>query len=349
MANQAVVRSPRFTDPFKPTKDGVTRAVPDQLPLAALAGDYITSVLQRIRLSTWVAGLSECAGRWSVQIPTGPGGFYGVLEGRLALKCDHGASHYLYPGDLAVITHGENHVIGDDPASPQIPLEQVVTQEAVRTHRGVIIGRGEVNAKFIGGLIALDEATNPHLRAAFPQVMIVRPPPGGVSGLVPTTLRLLEGQARDQSQGTNAVMTNLVTLLFVEAVRAHIESLGATGPAWVRALLDAQIGPALGLIHSAPGRAWTLTQMANEAGLSRTVFFERFTALVGTTPAAYLRDHRMRLASELIRDGGVGIAEIAAKVGYASPGALSGAFKRWSKLTPGQYRVRHAVPSATQC
>lgn len=33
----------------------------------------------------------------------------------------------------------------------------------------------------------------------------------------PTVIRLLEAQARDSSLGTNAVMTQLVTLLFQEA------------------------------------------------------------------------------------------------------------------------------------
>lgn len=53
--------------------------------------------------------------------------------------------------------------------------------------------------------------------------------------------------------------------------------------------MDDHIGLMLALVHASPGRAWTLAEMADEPGLSRSVFHERFTELVGEPPLQRVR------------------------------------------------------------
>lgn len=336
-----------FAD-LKPPPEFGTDHHPADMPMAAVAGDLVTSLLQRIRITTWVAGLSTASGKWSFSPPGGVGGFHAIVEGTKAIRGEDGVIHNLHAGDLAIVLHG-HHTVGDHPDSPHIDLREIIKRDDIKNHRGLTIGRGEPHVRFIGGFMIFDGPAGPKLRSALPQIVIVRgsaQPPGA---LVPSVIRLLEAQCRDASPGTNAIQTQLVTLLFQEAVRYALIEQGPSRSGWARAVLDEHIGPALGLIHSTPGKAWTLVEMANEAGLSRTVFHERFSELVGMPPAAYLREHRLEVAADLLRNGDQSVRDIAKRVGYSSQGAFCSAFKRWAEKTPVEYRdAAHAEQASRQ-
>lgn len=81
-------------------------------------------------------------------------------------------------------------------------------------------------------------------------------------------------------------------------------------------------------MHKRPTASWTVARLAQEAGLSRSVFFERFRRAVGVAPMEYLLDWRMALAKDLLRREVGGVAEVAARVGYGSASTFSVAFSR---------------------
>jgi AraC-like DNA-binding protein len=78
--------------------------------------------------------------------------------------------------------------------------------------------------------------------------------------------------------------------------------------------------------------------LAREVGLSRSVFADRFTHFVQETPMHYLTRWRMQLATRLLERQGVGIAQIAAEVGYESEAAFNRAFKKCVGMPPGIWR-----------
>ena len=90
-------------------------------------------------------------------------------------------------------------------------------------------------------------------------------------------------------------------------------------------------------MHEAPTRAWTIAELAREAALSRTTFFERFSRVVGVAPMEYLLAWRMAIAKNLLRRKESGIAEIAQRVGYSSASTFNVAFTRYVGLPPGRY------------
>jgi AraC-like DNA-binding protein len=73
-------------------------------------------------------------------------------------------------------------------------------------------------------------------------------------------------------------------------------------------------------------------------GLSRSQFAERFAAVVGRPPLAYLADWRMHRGRALLRGGGLRVGEVARRVGYGSEAAFSTAFRRAAGVAPGAYR-----------
>lgn len=109
---------------------------------------------------------------------------------------------------------------------------------------------------------------------------------------------------------------------------------------WLSALNDPIIGQALEWIHADPAHAWTVLELANQIGISRSALAARFTQLVGQPPMKYLTNWRLQLASRQLQYSDDSIAKIAIQVGYESEAAFNRAFKRHVGVPPGVWRDR---------
>jgi AraC-like DNA-binding protein len=169
-----------------------------------------------------------------------------------------------------------------------------------------------------------------------------------------TLVRLLNDESRMQRPAREVVMARLLEVLLIEALRidppraGDSTAGGAASPGLVRGLADARLALALRRMHEAPARAWTVAGLAQEAALSRSAFFERFSRALDMTPMAYLLAWRMALAKDLLRRGVYGIAEVAERVGYSSASTFSVAFARHVGLPPARYaHAREAAQAVT--
>lgn len=141
--------------------------------------------------------------------------------------------------------------------------------------------------------------------------------------------------------GREAMLAKLAELMFVEALRAHLESLPPDARGWVAGLRDPQVGRALQVIHGHPCEVWNLDALARAVSMSRSSFAERFAAYVGMPPMQYLTRWRLQLASRLLEDGHT-VTRAAAAVGYQSESAFTRAFKRHVGQAPGAWRRERA-------
>ncbi len=91
-------------------------------------------------------------------------------------------------------------------------------------------------------------------------------------------------------------------------------------------------------LHEDPAADWPLERMADEAGMSRSVFAETFRETVGIPPGDYLARWRLSLARALLQAGQPAKA-VARQVGYGSAFALSVAFKRVYGTRPSELRA----------
>jgi AraC-like DNA-binding protein len=88
-------------------------------------------------------------------------------------------------------------------------------------------------------------------------------------------------------------------------------------------------------------RAWTLDQIAQEAGYAPQHFATLFQKVVGEPPLKYLRSLRLeRAAVALVEHEGRSVTEIAIEAGYASNEAFSRAFRRATGEAPQAFRTR---------
>jgi AraC-like DNA-binding protein len=102
-------------------------------------------------------------------------------------------------------------------------------------------------------------------------------------------------------------------------------------------LADSRIAQAMRQMHGDPARPWTVAQLAKQAALSRSAFFEHFIRTVGLPPMEYLLSWRMAIAKDLLRRRDIGLSEIAERIGYGSASTFSTAFSRHVGQPPGRY------------
>ena len=91
-------------------------------------------------------------------------------------------------------------------------------------------------------------------------------------------------------------------------------------------------------MHGRPAEAWTLERLARDVGMSRSVFADRFAHYMQEPPIQYLTRWRMQLATRLLERQGIGLARVAADVGYHSEAAFNRAFKKFEGVPPGAWR-----------
>jgi AraC family transcriptional regulator, alkane utilization regulator len=153
-------------------------------------------------------------------------------------------------------------------------------------------------------------------------------------------MRVAVSEARADRPGGENVLARLAEVMFVEAIRRHLEKLPASQAGWLAGLRDPVVGQALGALHAEPRRPWTVEDLARLVGQSRSVFAERFGAMVGQPPMQYLALWRMQLASHQLLQGQA-VARVAEAVGYESEAAFSRAFKKLVGQPPAAWRGNH--------
>jgi len=286
-----------------------------------------------IRLLQPRAVFSKCisgAGRWGVRYSDfGQPSFCAVLEGSCRLAVDGQDSLTLEAGDFVLLPATPGFTLsGFEPVTPERIDPKAGPAPAGEVRHGTRGGKPDV--RLLGGYFVFDSPDAALLVSLLPAQVHVR----GVERLS-VLARLVGGEATERRSGRDLVLTRLVEVLLIEALRA---TPGEDAPAGLlRGLADARVALAMRQMHGDPGRSWTVAQLARKAALSRSAFFDRFTRAVGMPPMEYLFAWRMAVAKDLLRRHDVAIAEIAQRVGYGSASTFSTAFSRHVGQPPSHY------------
>ncbi|ABW31703.1 helix-turn-helix transcriptional regulator [Acaryochloris marina] len=83
----------------------------------------------------------------------------------------------------------------------------------------------------------------------------------------------------------------------------------------------------------------SLTEFAQQVGLSEHRLNQGFRHLFGTTVFGYLKQYRLQQAQALLHNPNLSIAKVAATVGYRNPEAFSTAFRQQFAISPKAYQL----------
>lgn len=164
---------------------------------------------------------------------------------------------------------------------------------------------------------------------------------------VRAALELLFAETDQVRCGSRVLADRLFEVVFIHLLRwilDHPEEVGVSG-GMIAGLSDARLARALVAMHRAPAHDWSLASLASEAAMSRSAFAAAFKRATGVTPARYLTDWRLTLATALLR-GGRPLKQVAEDVGFAGPSSLSRAFKQRFGACPREWIGRGSTDSA---
>ncbi|MFK4446904.1 AraC-like DNA-binding protein [Caballeronia udeis] len=292
--------------------------------------DPLAEVVTLLQPGARFSKLVHCASPWRISRSDAGQPFYClILEGGCRMAIDGHAPIELPSGDFVLIPAA--YGVAMSSLEPPPPGVETLTPTA--------LGNGEfrigapdnpIDARMMAGHCSFGSPDASLLVSLLPQIVHVR----GERRLA-TLVELVREESREQRPAREVVLSRLLEVLLIEALRSAAGT--SASPGLVRGLADGRLAAAIRRMHERPTHTWTVAELAKEAALSRSTFFERFSRAVGIAPMEYLLTWRMALAKDLLRRNEGRIAEIAQRVGYSSASTFSVAFTRHVGRPPTQY------------
>ena len=295
--------------------------------------DPLSEVVRLLQPQAAFANVISGKGNWAVcYAEYGLPSFCIVLDGSCRLTVDGHEPITIGVGDFVLLPATPAFTLSSFVPAPPVLLDpRTVASERRELRYGDPIGPPDM--RLLGGSFLFDAADPGLLVSLLPSLVHVRD-----SVRLSQLVQMVGEESADQKPGSEFVMSRLLELLLVEAMRSA--SGGTAPPGLLRGLGDERLAPALNQMHARVDHAWSVDQLARVAALSRSAFFQRFTRLVGVAPMEYLLAWRMEIAKKLLRGGALSVSEIAERVGYGSTSAFSVAFSRHVGQPPSQYARR---------
>ncbi|MFT4174863.1 MAG: AraC family transcriptional regulator [Rhodocyclaceae bacterium] len=300
-----------------------------------MSADPFSDILKFTQAESLVTGGFTAGGDWALRFPA-PNKikFFAVVKGRCWVRIEGEAEPIHFgTGDVGLLAAKRAFVLASS--------MDVAPVDAMRVFSGagkspVVLGDGQDFAH-LGGHVLLDPASGRLLADVLPPWIHV-PAASPQAARFQWLLKQLVEERKADLPGARLASAQLSQLLFIQILRAHLETSGPMSAGWLRALSDPRIAPALRLMHGDPARSWHLDELARACAMSRTTFAAHFRNRAGVTPLAYLAEWRMRLAERRLREENTQVAVVARSLGYTSESAFSNAFKRMTGQSPKAYR-----------
>jgi AraC-like DNA-binding protein len=232
---------------------------------------------------------------------------------------DSGHLHLLKGGVLKVIQTGHEDLDLIEPTLLFFPRE--------RAHR--FITDPDQGADLVCATVDLGGEQGNPIGQSLPGLIVL--PLASHPALAPVC-DLLVTEAFSEGGGRQAALDRLFDYLLILIVRHVVDSGIVTGGV-LAGLADPRLAKVLTAVHEAPKKRWSLEDLADLAGMSRTRFAAHFRAVVGKTPIDYLTLWRMTIARQLLAKGKP-VKSVANAVGYESAPAFSRVFTRVTGQSP---------------
>src|SRR5215813_15151228 len=313
--------------------------------------DVLSEVLKVIKLEGAIFYNAEYAAPWSFRAPPSRvvvpyfaqrGGhviFYHLLtEGQCVTRLDDGEQVAVSAGEVVIFPHGDAHIMSSGPGVNPVDYENLLHRILGEGLTSARLGGGGEVTRFVCGYMSCDSQLSNALLGGLPPILKVPIRDDDVGQGLETCIRLSVGMACAAGAGSEAVLSKLSEVLFVEALRRYILNAPSEQTGWLAAARDPEVGKTLALLHRKPAEPWTIATLAREVGISRAVLAARFRHYMGEPPMSYLTRWRLQLGARMLKSSSRSVAEIAEEVGYESEPAFNRAFKLEFEVPPARYR-----------
>jgi AraC-like DNA-binding protein len=263
-----------------------------------------------------------------------------VIKGGTFLKVANAATPIsLQRGDFVLLPRGSDFTLQDAPGSP-IYFGDPARDIAIRLGRIPLIqwGGGGESTILMFGRFELDTIAAKFLQT-LPDVIHIPSEDGALphwAGPLCSADALLRSTS---GPGAETVMCRFAEMCIAAGVRNFLASPAAAEQRLTFGV--PKLNRVVRRIHENPGQRWSVSCLAQEAGMSRAAFALAFREAFGEPPMHYLTGVRMARASEMLRNKALSLQDVSFQLGYESEVSFSRAFKRHWAISPGACRRKH--------
>jgi len=229
-------------------------------------------------------------------------------------------------GYLHVLTRGSIYLRVQGRSEQRFDKPVLILMTDQQDHE---LGPGKEGAETLCGSFRFGAGNGGPIYQALPGLLVI---PFDDLGTLGGLLELMLQEARHDLCGRQAALDRLCEVLVIRLLR-HLMDSGAMDSGLLAGLAHPKLVKALTAMHQKPEVDWTLSGLADIAGMSRARFAVVFRETLGLTPAVCLAKWRVSLAESLLRDG-LPLETVANRVGYSSGSALAKVFRRHLGCSP---------------
>ncbi|MBU3023631.1 AraC family transcriptional regulator [Aestuariibacter sp. A3R04] len=309
-----------------------------------ISDEPIGRLLDSLRMESAFFTQSILTAPWAMEMPPMHNCmmFHLVLEGEATFH--NGPEKVtLHGGDFMLYPKGEGHRLSDGSCSFFTPLHDLPIKTVTERYETLEYGGSGTPTSMVCGVLLFQHPLAIKLLGILPSSILIRRNNSTPDSIVENIADLLKSETNQIGIGAEAVIARLADIMVITAMRRYLQELGDDKTGWLGALEDDRIGKALKLIHDAPAHHWSLDELAQRIGMSRTSFANQFKKLVGNTPIEYLTEWRMSLAYSRLQLSKDSILMIGLDIGYQSEAAFSRAFKKVMGKSPTEVRKAYQM------
>ncbi len=297
--------------------------------------DPLSDILAILKPASHLTSGIDAGGDWAIRFGNRLGTIkcHAVTAGGCWLAVDGvEAPVRLTVGDCIILPRGRSFTFASDMALQPAEARDVL---ADAQPGDVVQHNGGGDFAFIGTRFEVDSRKAGALLEALPP--LVHLGETGDRDAMRWCIAQMMAELRGGRPGATLAVRHLAQLMLLQAFRLHLSRQGSGRVGLLYALADPHLGRAIEAMHAEPAHRWTLAELAGRAGLSRSIFAQRFRERVGQTPITYLAQWRMMLARDRLTNGREPLGTIAVALGYESENAFNTAFRRVVGCSPRRY------------
>jgi AraC-like DNA-binding protein len=309
--------------------------------LPAAGPDPLTKVLLGLRLDGVEYGRCLLDAPWAISFAAQAAArFHFFASGDGWIHTQQSGWIELKAGDAVLLPRGTAHTVASSPEISPVDLatfdRERVADDIYLLRDATTVAQTPSHAMFCGSMKFNLDPLHP-LLAMMPEVIragdLAQRDPG-----VPMLLDAMEREASLNRIGACGILARMADVLAASIIRAWVECACSNSTGWIAALRSPGVGKVLAAIHATPEQDWSVPELANIMGASRSRFAQAFKDSVGESPARYVARIRMFQARSWIAQDGMRVTVAADRLGFDSEASFSRAFKRVIGHPPSKAR-----------
>jgi AraC-like DNA-binding protein len=243
--------------------------------------DPLSEVLSLLKPRSYSAGGFGVDGEMAIQWPKHSGiKCYAILSGQCWLSVEGVPDAVLLTaGDCFLLPRGLPFRLASDLSLTPLDFE---TLRLARLSNSTAFNKEDGERYLVGGHFLLTGSHAEMLLKSLPPIVHIRKESDKAA--MRWSLERMKEELRDPQPGGSLIAQQLAYMMLIQALRLHLaagRTDGAREGGWLFALADKQMSAAIRCMHDDPGHCWTLQELAERVGMSRSIFALKFKETVG--------------------------------------------------------------------